>query len=63
MVALITPFHDDKWITRRLGAVEFQTAALTDRPVGITGESPTLGYEEHSFLPGCEMPTRETLQS
>jgi 4-hydroxy-tetrahydrodipicolinate synthase len=50
MVALITPFHDGEVDYKTLEElVEFQIQSGTDGivPVGTTGESPTLSYEEH----------------
>jgi len=50
MVALITPFHDGEVDFRTLDElVEFHLKRGTDAivPVGTTGESPTLDYEEH----------------
>ena len=49
--ALVNPFTTNgKWINERLKKlVEFQVAGGVDGivPVGTTGESPTLSYEEH----------------
>ena len=50
MVALITPFHDGEVDFQTLDElVEFHLKSGTDAivPVGTTGESPTLDYEEH----------------
>ncbi|NLH15980.1 MAG: 4-hydroxy-tetrahydrodipicolinate synthase [Phycisphaerae bacterium] len=50
MVALITPFHDGEVDFETLDElVEFHLKSGTDAivPVGTTGESPTLDYEEH----------------
>jgi 4-hydroxy-tetrahydrodipicolinate synthase len=50
LVALITPFHDGQVDYQTLEElVEFQIESGSDGivPVGTTGESPTLSYEEH----------------
>jgi len=50
MVALVTPFHDGEVDFRTLDElVEFHLSSGTDAivPVGTTGESPTLSYDEH----------------
>lgn len=50
MVALITPFHDGEVDFQTLDElVEFHLKSGTDAivPVGTTGESPTLDYDEH----------------
>jgi 4-hydroxy-tetrahydrodipicolinate synthase len=50
MVALVTPFHDGEVDFETLDElIDFQLDNGIDAlvPVGTTGESPTLGYEEH----------------
>ena len=50
MVALVTPFQDGQVDFETLDElIEFQLDSSIDGivPVGTTGESPTLSYEEH----------------
>ena len=52
-VAIVTPFTDGKLDVAKLKTqIEFQIVSGTNFlvPVGTTGESPTLNWEEHNVL-------------